>query len=119
MVWPLSNQGGTLTYTIVATNNGPSAVTGATVADLLPAELTGATWTCAASAGSACPASGTGNINATVDLLSGGTATFTLTATVERRGHHHQHRDHHGAGGRERSGRQQQRDRRHQRGRDG
>jgi hypothetical protein len=61
-------------------------VTGATVSDLLPAQLTGATWTCVASGGSACPASGTGNINATVDLLSGGSATFTLTATASGTG---------------------------------
>jgi uncharacterized repeat protein (TIGR01451 family) len=76
------NPGQSVTYTIVATNNGPSAVTGATVSDALPATLTGANWTCAASAGSSCPASGPGNINASVDLLVGGTATFTLNATV-------------------------------------
>ncbi|MBL8995684.1 MAG: DUF11 domain-containing protein, partial [Gemmatimonadetes bacterium] len=79
-------QGGTVTYTIVASNAGPSAVTGATVTDVFPAQLTGATWTCAASAGSACPAAGAGNINATVDLLSGGTATFTATATASGSG---------------------------------
>ena len=33
------------TYTIVASNAGPSAVTGATISDLLPGSLTGATWT--------------------------------------------------------------------------
>jgi len=75
--------GQTVTYTIVATNNGPSDVTGATVADTLPANLSGATWTCAASAGSSCgAANGTGNINTTVNLLRNGTATFTLTATI-------------------------------------
>ncbi len=71
-----------ITYSIVATNNGPSAVTGATVTDTLPATITGASWTCAASAGSSCPASGSGNINAPVSLLLGGTATFTLTGTL-------------------------------------
>ncbi len=71
------------TYTIVASNAGTSAVTGATVTDTLPATLTNATWTCIASAGSACgAANGTGNINTTVDLAVGGTATFSLTATV-------------------------------------
>jgi hypothetical protein len=29
-----------------------------------------------------CPASGLGNLAASVDLLSGGTATFTVTATA-------------------------------------
>jgi uncharacterized repeat protein (TIGR01451 family) len=67
---------------VVATNNGPSAVTAATIGDSLPAALTGATWTCAASAGSSCPASGAGSINVPVNLLNAGTATFTLTATV-------------------------------------
>ena len=58
--------GGSVLYTIVATNAGPSAVTGVTVSDALPAVLTGATWTCVASVGSLCPATGTGNINTTV-----------------------------------------------------
>jgi uncharacterized repeat protein (TIGR01451 family) len=74
--------GGVVTYTIVATNLGPSAVTGATVSDAVPASLTGATWTCVASAGSSCPASGSGSIAATVNLLAAGTATFTLTGTL-------------------------------------
>ncbi|MDQ3012209.1 MAG: DUF11 domain-containing protein [Acidobacteriota bacterium] len=71
------------TYSIVVTNAGPSAITGATVTDNLPGVLSNATWTCTASAGSACTsANGTGSINATVNLLSGGSATFTLTATI-------------------------------------
>ena len=74
--------GSTVTYTIVASNAGPSAALATTVTDTLPATLSGATWTCTASAGSTCPASGSGNISTTVDLLPGGTATFTLTATV-------------------------------------
>ena len=74
--------GSVVTYTIVVTNNGPSAVVGATVTDSAPAALSGVTWTCVASAGSSCPAAGTGNINAAVSLLAGGTATFTLTGTL-------------------------------------
>jgi uncharacterized repeat protein (TIGR01451 family) len=75
--------GQVLTYTIVASNGGPSAVVGATVADTFPADLTSVSWTCAATAGSACgSASGTGNINTTVNLLNGGSATFTATATA-------------------------------------
>src|SRR5207253_2049390 len=76
------NQRGTLTYTIVASNAGPSAAAGATVTDNFPAQVSGVTWTCAASAGSSCPASGSGNLNASVNLLAGGTATFTAIATV-------------------------------------
>jgi uncharacterized repeat protein (TIGR01451 family) len=75
--------GALITYTIVVTNNGPFAVTGANVTDTLPASITGATWTCTASGGSSCPASGSASINtSTVNLLAGGTATFTLTGTV-------------------------------------
>ena len=74
--------GAPITYTVVATNNGPSAVTGATVADTVPATITSPAWTCVASAGSSCPASGSGNISALVNLPVGGTATFTLTGTV-------------------------------------
>jgi uncharacterized repeat protein (TIGR01451 family) len=76
--------GTSITYTIVATNNGPSFVTGATVADTLPATLGSASWTVSyAGTGSTGPASGSGNINATVNLAVGGTATFTLTATID------------------------------------
>src|SRR5207237_751312 len=76
------NAGGSTVYTIVATNNGPSAVSAATVTDTAPASLTFGAWTCAASAGSSCPASGSGNISAAVNLVNGGTATFTVNATV-------------------------------------
>jgi len=72
-----------LTYTVVVTNNGPSDVAGATVTDnILPAALTGATWTCAAGAGASCTASGSGSINDTVNLAAGSAATYTLSATV-------------------------------------
>ena len=75
--------GGLLLYTLVVTNQGPSAVTGARVVDPVPPALTGVTWTCTASPGSQCPAAGTGGIDVTVDLLAGGTATFTILATVD------------------------------------
>ena len=73
--------GGSVTYTIVASNAGPSNVTGATVADTLPASIVGATWTGAGAGGATGPASGSGNINAsTVNLPAGGSFTFTVTA---------------------------------------
>ena len=75
--------GTTTTYTIVVTNDGPSNVTGIDVTDALPAALTGAVWTCAASAGATCSASnGTGDISTTVDLDAGATATFIVNAIV-------------------------------------
>ncbi len=78
--------GNPTTYTIVASNLGPSAVVGATVTDTLPAGLTGATWTCVGAGGGVCPASGSGNISASVDLPVGATATFTLTGTASTPG---------------------------------
>jgi uncharacterized repeat protein (TIGR01451 family) len=74
--------GGTTTYTIVASNGGPSAVTGATLADTFPAIVTGANWTCAGAGGATCPASGSGNIAASVNLPVGGTVTFTVTVVT-------------------------------------
>jgi uncharacterized repeat protein (TIGR01451 family) len=73
-----------VTYTIVVSNNGPDSVVGAIVNDSIPAGLTGASWTCTASAGSTCvTAGGTGSINnRQVNLLVGGSATFMLNATV-------------------------------------
>jgi uncharacterized repeat protein (TIGR01451 family) len=77
-----AKDGQSLVYTLVASNAGPDPVTGASVADALPPQIVGATWTCAAAAGSSCPAAGTGNVNALVDLAVGGSATFTVTGTV-------------------------------------
>ena len=74
--------GTTTTYTIVVTNRGPSNVTGATVVDTFPSQVDRATWTATYSSGSSGPASGSGNINSLVNLLNGGTATFTVTAPV-------------------------------------
>ncbi|TMA27517.1 MAG: hypothetical protein E6J88_08255, partial [Deltaproteobacteria bacterium] len=80
-----------LTYTIVVRNNGPATPTkkNGTVASVPVVEtnstggLTLITWTCAASAGSACgAASGSGLINSTAQLVSGGTATYTVHATA-------------------------------------
>jgi len=71
-----------LVYTIVVTNLGPNPVTGARVDDAFPARLSSVTWTCAASAGSSCPAGGSGNIAATVNLLAAATATFSAAGTV-------------------------------------
>ena len=76
-------RGGPVTYTIVVTNSGTYAVTG-TVADTVPASVTGVTWTCVASAGSSCAAaSGAGNaINTSATLLAAGTATYTVSGTI-------------------------------------
>lgn len=75
--------GGAITYTIVVTNAGPSAVTTATVTDTFPASLTVSSWTCTATAGSTCTATGTGTgRTGTVNLAIGGSATYTATTTL-------------------------------------
>ena len=77
-----ASPGQAITYTIVARNAGPNPVTGATVADILPASLPGATWNCAGSGGGTCPASGAGNINHSVNLPVGAILTYTVNGTV-------------------------------------
>ena len=74
--------GGSLTYTITASNAGPDNATGAIVTDTLPASLTGATWTCVGAGGGTCTAAGSGNINDTVNLPAGASVTYTVVATV-------------------------------------
>ena len=70
------------TYTIKVSNAGPNAVTGLGVNDTPPAGMTFTSWTCAATAGSNCPASGSGPIAATVSILNAGSVTFTVTAAI-------------------------------------
>ena len=75
--------GATTTYEIVVRNLGPSDAVAANVSDPVPAGLTGFTWTCTGSNGAVCrDPSGTGSLNAPVDVPVGGTLTFSLTATV-------------------------------------
>ena len=62
--------GGSVTYTITASNAGPDPVTGGTVTDTFPAILT-CTWTCVGAGGGTCAASGLGNISDTVNLPVG------------------------------------------------
>ena len=66
----------------MATNAGPSSANGAAVADTLPAAISGATWTCSGAGGGTCPASGSGDIAAAVNLPAGGSVTFVLAGTV-------------------------------------
>lgn len=78
----VATPGAPITYTIQVTHGGPSNAPAATVTDTFPATITGVSWTCSASAGSSCPPIGSGNINAPVTLLPGGTATFNATGTL-------------------------------------
>ncbi|HVN15352.1 MAG TPA: sortase, partial [Anaerolineales bacterium] len=71
-----------ITYTIVVSNAGPSAATGASVFDTIPSSLTSVTWTCAPGAGASCAASGSGNISDTVTIPAGSNVTYSVSATV-------------------------------------
>jgi LPXTG-site transpeptidase (sortase) family protein len=78
--------GGTLTYTITVTNNGPSDAPGALVTDNIPAQFSSWTWTCTAQNGGAsgCDGYGPGNANFsdTVNLPAGASITYTVSASV-------------------------------------
>lgn len=76
--------GGTTTYTLQVSNNGPTAVIGATVADARPANIASWSWTCAGAGGGTCTVGPvTADINDTaVNLPVGATATYTIVATM-------------------------------------
>jgi hypothetical protein len=77
----LSN--GLIQYTLLVSNAGPSAVTGAVVADTLPAVVTSAVWSCSGIAGGVCgTANGTGNINQLIDLPVGATVVYSISGNV-------------------------------------
>ena len=74
--------GGSVVYTISASNAGPDNVFDARVVDTFPTSLT-CSWSCAGSAGNTCAASGTGNLNdATVSLAAAGSVTYTASCIV-------------------------------------
>ena len=74
--------GTTTTYTVVASNAGPSNVTGATVTDNAPAGTTITGWTAVFAGGATGAANGTGNISQNINLPVGGTATYTITLNI-------------------------------------
>lgn len=75
--------GAAMTYTIVVSNAGPSDVSGATIADALPASFTGASFTATATGGATgFSANGSGNIQDAVNLPAGSSITYVLTGTV-------------------------------------
>ncbi len=78
--------GQTITYTIVATNTGTANAVNALVSDTMPAQLTNVSWTSVSSGGaSGNDASGTGNINDTVNLVAGSSITYTVTGKFAER----------------------------------
>jgi len=71
------------TYVLLVSNAGPEDVVGARVTDILPPQLSNASWTCTSSGGAACPASGAGTVDALVNMPSGSSVTFLLTVTAQ------------------------------------
>jgi uncharacterized repeat protein (TIGR01451 family) len=76
--------GDTITYTVVGRNNGPREVTGATIADTVPAAIASVSWTCTGAGGGVCGApNGTGNaISTTADLPVNASVTYTISGTL-------------------------------------
>jgi uncharacterized repeat protein (TIGR01451 family) len=77
--------GGTTTYTIVASNLGPGAVTGATVSDRVPAGVISANWSVTGVTGGATVSSamsGAGNLTATLNLPANSSVTFIFTVSL-------------------------------------
>jgi len=75
--------GGTITYTIAVSNVGGAPASNVVVSDPLPVGISSATWTCTATGGAVCAASGSGAINDTIATLpAGAKATYTLQALV-------------------------------------
>ncbi|HEX5125046.1 MAG TPA: PQQ-dependent sugar dehydrogenase [Rhodanobacteraceae bacterium] len=74
--------GAGVVYTMTLTNHGTDLVQAEHAATALAPALTNVRWTCVATSGGACTASGNGNIAEDVDLAPGGTVTFTISAQV-------------------------------------
>ena len=74
--------GQAISWTIGVTNAGPLTATSALVTDVFPSTSTGMTWSCTAAGGASCPASGSGNIGATVTLPVGGSLAIQATGTA-------------------------------------
>jgi hypothetical protein len=73
---------GLIQYTLVVTNAGPSAVTGATVTDTFDTGFSGIGWTCVGINGGGCAGAGSGNISQAVNLPVGGAVIYSITATA-------------------------------------
>jgi uncharacterized repeat protein (TIGR01451 family) len=70
-------------YDLQIVNDGPDAVTGATVSDLFPAAVMGVTFTATGSPGTAgFTADGTGNIADTVDIPANGSILYVATGLI-------------------------------------
>ena len=74
--------GTTQTFTVEVTNLGHDTATGAAVTTALGSQISQQTWTAAFSTGASGTTSGSGPLNTSVTLPSGGKATYTITGTI-------------------------------------
>jgi len=74
----------TKTYNIMVSNVGPSNAIGATVTDIFSANtnIASVSWICTPAGGAICAASGSGDINDTVNIPVGSNVTYTVTAMI-------------------------------------
>ncbi|MFO0573622.1 MAG: DUF11 domain-containing protein [Polyangia bacterium] len=74
-----------LVFTVVVRNDGPNPARGTRLGDTLPVGVRSVTWACSSTSPGACPAaSGSGALSGAgaLDLVSGASATFTVTMPV-------------------------------------
>lgn len=78
----LHTAGTPITYTIVAQNNGPSAVGDAVVSDSFPAPLFNCDWTSSAAGGATGNTNASGTLNDTLSMPVGSSVTYSATCLV-------------------------------------
>lgn len=69
-------------YRLEAVNLGPSDATGVRLVDEFPASIAGADWTCSASGGADCPASGAGSIDTMIPMPVDSSVEFIVTGEL-------------------------------------
>lgn len=78
--------GGSLTYTVVITNNGPANVNGALLSDDIQPQILSWSWTCTSqnngATGCDLADNSTGNFSDSVNLPSSGSIEYTITANI-------------------------------------
>ena len=79
---PAAVEGQPLSWTIGVTNIGPFAASGALLTGSFPSVVSGVTWTCVPAGGASCPASGSGDIGASVSLPVASSLAIHASGTV-------------------------------------
>jgi Domain of unknown function DUF11/Chlamydia polymorphic membrane protein (Chlamydia_PMP) repeat len=79
---PPPSESGPVSWTIDVTNAGPFAAPGALVTDAFPSGVSGVTWACVPAGGASCPASGSGDMAASVSLPVGASLAIQASGTV-------------------------------------